>query len=267
MAKRRVVWGEWDEVVSPGKIARLKATEPLPQTDVQAHDPVLRRLEAYREWVDYGGEIVMEHLRGGASVEEALDCVFDDDKWRVLLAEHVHWSIAAPLSPIPETLHDRFPWVIGNPISPPTRKLATRCVELLSATFNAHENLHQAEYAWPRSSRADNDDVLWFLSDPAIPSALRTAMLYHRRAAVAVVSTYPYTRPMIRQDTFKDVLKLLEFAKYGLESYLRVLANVPESGISIVQPDDADLSPIKDDLIEPFRVALKNGAAIGATSS
>jgi hypothetical protein len=92
-------------------------------------------------------------------------------------------------------------------------------------------------------------------------------MLYHRRAAVAVVSTYPYTRPIIRQDTFKDVLRLLEFAKDGLEKYLRVLANVPEAGISIVQPDDVDLSPIKDDLIEPFRIALKTGAAIGATSS
>lgn len=268
--KRRGIWEAWDEVVSPGKVARLKAAaaEPQPQTDVQTRDPIRQRLEAYRKWVNCGGEIVMGHLRAGVAIEEAIDCVFDDDNWRALFEEHVHWATVAPIDPpIPETLRERFPWAMGNVVSPPTRRLATRCVELLSATFIAHEHLQHAEYVWPRSTDYNEDDPLWFLSDPVIPAALRTAMLHHRRAVVAVVSTYPYTRPIVRQDTFKEVVRLIEFAKDGLEKYLQVLANVPEAGISIVAPDESDVLPSKDDLIEPFRVALKNGVAIGATSS
>ena len=211
----------------------------------------------------------MEHLRAGAAVEDAVDCVLDDDVWRERLKEHVHWTEVAPIDPpIPETLQTRFPWATGNVVSPPTRRLATRCVELLSATFIAHEHLRHSDYVWPCSRDADEDrEPLWFLSDPVMPAALRTGMLHHRRAAVAIVSTYPYTRPTVRSDTFKDVVRLIEFAKDGLETYLRALANIPEAGVSIVAPDGLDVLPNEDDTIEPFRIALKNGAAIGAASS
>jgi hypothetical protein len=259
----------WDELVSPGKVARLKATaELLPLTDVEARDPTGQRIAAYRKWVDCGGEIIMAHLRAGTEVEEAIDCVFDDDVWRSLFEKYVYWAMVAPLDPpLSETLQTRFPWATGHTVSPPNRRLATRCVELLSATFIAHEHLQHAEYVWPCSPNSDNSDPLRFLSDPVMPSALRTALLHHRRAAVAVVSTYPYTRPIVRTDTFKDVVRLVKFASHGLEAYLRVLANIPEAGISIVTPEEIDVSAGKDDLIEPFRIALKNGAAIGASSS
>jgi hypothetical protein len=259
----------WDEVVSPGKVARLKAAgEPPPQTDVETRDPAGQRLDAFRRWVSCGGEIVMGHLRSGVEPEEAIDCVFDSDDWRSLFDEYVHWAAVAPAElPMPETVQARFPWAMGNVASPPTRKLATRCVELLSATFIAHEHLQHAGYTLPHSTGSDDSDPLWFLSDPVVPAALRTAMLHHRRAAVAVVSTYPYTRPTVRQDKFKDVVRLIEFAKDSLEKYLRTLANIPEAGVTIVEPDEGVILRNEDDLIEPFRVALKNGLAIGATSS
>jgi len=262
----------WDELVSPGKIARLRAApEPPPLTDVETRDPARQRLDAYRRWVDCSGEIIMGQLLAGADIEDAVDCVFDDDDWRRHLQEYFHWTeVAPPESQAPETLKTRFPWAAGRVVSPPNRQLATRCVELLNATFIAHEHLFDAQYQWPCSRELGNDDALdplWFLSDPAIPAALRTGLLNHRRGAVAVVSTYPYTRPAVRPDTFGDVIRLVKFAKDSLEKYLRVLANIPEAGVSIVGPDQQSVSSLEEDIVEPFRVALRNGAAIGASSS
>lgn len=260
----------WDEIVSPGKVARLRSVVELPpQTDVETRDPARQRHDAYRRWVDCGGSIVMEQLGVGASIEDAVDCVFDDDVWRERLKEYIHWTeVAPPEAKTSETLSTRFPWATGNVVSPPRRRLATRCVELLSATFIAHEHLQHSDYKWPCSpSDGEDREPLWFLSDPVMPASLRTGLLHHRRAVVAVVSTYPYTRPTVRSDTFKDVIRLVEFAKDCLEAYLRVLANIPEAGVSIVAPDGADIAPVAVDLIEPFRIALKNGEAVGASSS
>jgi hypothetical protein len=223
------------------------------------------RNDAFRAWVDTGADMVFKELRSETPIDRAIDAVFDDVEWLACLQRYEEALKKAPIKKALHTTRDYFPWVYThNLASPRTKQLAERVAKLIAATVTADRNLVERHWRAPTSKQPDPTDHLWFMSDYAIPPALQDALLYHRRSAIAVVSTYPITTPVPTVEAFPYIMQLLSYARDSLELYLGVLANVPEADIKIVPADGSDVARVETDLFEPFRKALISGDGVVA---
>lgn len=240
---------------------RRATREPENPTEALAQD-------VFNSLCDRASDLVMPEVNAGEDITAAIDAVFDDDTWAggmrklTVLETAIHDSRPDRAEELAreETLRDRFPWASNRGLSPNTKRVAVRCLRAFNAVSLAHYYLTKAKVGIPASTSIQEQlqDHLWFLSDAVVPTSIRRALLAHRQAAVALMSTYPSTASSPpRRENFRSVVRLLEFATSKLTGYLRVLANYPEARVALVKADGSILSANSLDVFAPFREALR----------
>ncbi len=221
-------------VMAQAQPSKTKATQA--QASSVGNDNTDATQAAFRNALDYLSTTLFSHLRQNVSVEDAIDIMLDDAQWQALRQQFELLHSKQANSPWTESLVKRFPWATHPVVSPPVRKAAEHCIELLQATRDANNALTAAHVRLPHSVDQTFEDELWFLADPAVPAALRRGLLAHRRAMIALLATQPpsHSGTLISTSDFKQVRSLIDACNGWLTDYLRVLANMPEANVTQV---------------------------------
>lgn len=216
---------------------------------------------AFNAMCDRAAALVFPDMCNGAAAQDAVDAVFDDEVWSRQMTELQRLSDGVKTPHRPETLSRRFPWTQRLGLSPPTLKVAQDCLKALTWVYLAHDNMARAEFRLSASTPKEiqENDHLWFLTDPVVPLALGRGLLAFRRGSVALAATYPATATGPNVDTFRHVLTLLRLTTSSFREYLGVLANIPEAAVTAVSPDVSDLTTSSPSVLEVFREALRDG--------